>query len=330
MKRFALCIMLCPQTVAADAPQVLTDILPVQSLVATVMDGVGEPARLLPAGVDPHHYSLRPSEAQALAQAELVIWVGPELTPWLEKPLEALAENAAHLSLLGGGDHDDHGHEDDDHDDHGHKDDDHDDHGDKDDHDHKDDDHEHDDDHADHEEHEGHEHGHVDPHLWLDPTQSAEWLEVIAEELAEIDPKNAAIYRQNAEKGHERLEALTAKLEADLAAVKQAGFITQHDGHGPFIERFGLNYKGSLSSHEAEDPSPADISRVRGLIASGEVVCVFGEVQLSPRNLAAVIEGSDVKSGTLDPLGAAVEAGKDAHEALLLNMGAAFKDCLTR
>lgn len=66
---------------AADAPKVVTDIAPIQGLVARVMAGVGEPAVLVPPGATPHGYSLRPSNARELSNAEAVFWVGEALAP---------------------------------------------------------------------------------------------------------------------------------------------------------------------------------------------------------------------------------------------------------
>ena len=66
---------------AAEVPHVVTDIAPVQGLVARIMDGVAPPPPVLvPAAADPHHHALRPSEARALARADALIWVGAALT----------------------------------------------------------------------------------------------------------------------------------------------------------------------------------------------------------------------------------------------------------
>ncbi len=175
---------------SADVPNVAVDIAPIHSLVARVMDGVGTPNLIIPAGASPHEYSLRPSEAQALQDADLVFWMGEDLTPWLEDAVETLAEDASVTTLLEAdetellefregalfeghdhGDHDDHDHSDE-HahdDDHDHDHDDHD-HGDEhahdDDHDHDHDDHDHGDEHAhdDDHDHDHDDHDHDDEH----------------------------------------------------------------------------------------------------------------------------------------------------------------------
>ncbi len=179
-------------TAIADVPNVAVDIAPVHSLVARVMDGVGEPSLIVQPGASPHEYNLRPSEAAALQEADLVFWIGEDLTPWMENAVETLAGGATVTSLLEADgttlldfredalfeahdhgddeDHDDHGHEDhgDDHkDEHAH--DDHDDHKDErahDDHDDHKDEHAHDDhdDHKDEHGHDDHDHDKEDGH----------------------------------------------------------------------------------------------------------------------------------------------------------------------
>jgi len=167
-------------TALADVPDVAVDIAPVHSLVARVMEGVGSPDLIIPPGDSPHGFSMRPSAAAALQEAELVFWIGHDLTPQLEDAIETLAEGASVTELLEVDDitlldfregalfeaHDhDHG-DHDDHDDHDHED-----HAAEDDHDHDDHGHEeakaedhahdeHDHDHAshDHGDHEGHGH----------------------------------------------------------------------------------------------------------------------------------------------------------------------------
>jgi zinc transport system substrate-binding protein len=141
----------------AEAPKVVTDIAPVHSLVAQVMQGVGEPTNLVDPGASPHGYALRPSQARALSEADIVVWVGEGLTPWMEQPMEALAAKAESVELLEleatiklefreGATFAAHDHDEDGHEEHGH--DEHEEHG-----------------HAEHEEH-GHdeheEHGHDD------------------------------------------------------------------------------------------------------------------------------------------------------------------------
>ncbi|MEO9464304.1 zinc ABC transporter substrate-binding protein [Sulfitobacter pontiacus] len=154
----------------AEVPRVATDIAPVHSLVSMVMQGAGSPDLIIPPGASPHSYAMRPSEARAVAKADLVVWVGPSLAPWLEEPMSSLAQGAERLTLqdvegirlltnrsgvaFEAHDHGDHeGHDDHDgHDDHaGHDD-------------HEGHDHSAHEGHGDHEDHEGHDHGAHEDH----------------------------------------------------------------------------------------------------------------------------------------------------------------------
>ena len=78
----------------AEVPSVAVDIAPVHSLVARVMEGVGEPNLIIPASASPHEYSLRPSEAKSLQNADMVFWEDQELTPWLENSIDTLSQDA--------------------------------------------------------------------------------------------------------------------------------------------------------------------------------------------------------------------------------------------
>ncbi len=86
-------------TLALAAPQVVVSIKPIHSLVAAVMQGVGEPSLIVEGAASPHTYSLKPSNAKALQQADVVFWTGPGLEVFLAKPLEALAGKATITEL---------------------------------------------------------------------------------------------------------------------------------------------------------------------------------------------------------------------------------------
>ena len=165
---------------AAADTNVVVSIKPIHSLVASVMRGAGEPTLLVEGSQSPHSFSLKPSQARSLQNADAVIWVGESIESFMAKSLEAIAPKAVSIELMDvkglshveGDDHDHHDHAGhDDHKDepkHEHAEHDHDDHKDehKDEHaehdhdDHKD---EHKDEHAEHD-HDDHKDEHKDEH----------------------------------------------------------------------------------------------------------------------------------------------------------------------
>ncbi|MGQ0662046.1 MAG: zinc ABC transporter substrate-binding protein [Pseudomonadota bacterium] len=85
---------------AQSGPRVAASILPVHSLIAGVMEGVGAPALIVRGLGSPHTYALRPSEARALNEAELVFWIGAAYETFLDKPIKALSQRAKVVELL--------------------------------------------------------------------------------------------------------------------------------------------------------------------------------------------------------------------------------------
>ena len=85
---------------ASEPPSVVASIQPVAAIAASIMDGVGTPTVLLEPGASPHATSLRPSQAEALTNAELILWVGPELETFLSRPMAALGDGKTQLALV--------------------------------------------------------------------------------------------------------------------------------------------------------------------------------------------------------------------------------------
>ncbi len=109
-----------------SVPSVVVSIAPLHALVTGVMAGLGQPALLIPSDSSPHGAALRPSQADTLSTADLVIWIGPELETRLGRPIAALADQARILRLRddknldwlvarSAGHHHHHDHHDDDH-----------------------------------------------------------------------------------------------------------------------------------------------------------------------------------------------------------------------
>jgi zinc transport system substrate-binding protein len=395
-----LAAVLLGSTAVADVPSVAVDIAPLHSIVTRVMQGVGTPDLVIPPSASSHEYRLRPSEARALQNADVVFWMGEDMTPWLDGAIETLAINATATALLEtkdtmllefregalfeAHDHDDHGDDDhdehhgdhgdddhdDDHDEHGDDDhdDDHDEHGDDDhdehhddhgddDHDehhdeHGDDDHDehhddhgdddHDDDHDEHgddhhddhgdddhdEDHDDHGHGAHDPHAWLSPDNARTWMNVIAAELSAADPENAGAYFANAAAGRAEIEVLKGEISAVLEPVRGVSFVVFHDAYQYFESAFDISASGAISLGDASDPSPARIAEIQDRVRDEGIDCVLSEPQFNPGIVAVVMDGTDAKTGVIDPLGSDLEVGANLYPQLLRNLATTLAGCM--
>lgn len=319
----------------AEVPQVAVDIAPVHSLVARVMEGIGSPDLIVQPGGSPHEFALRPSQAAALQNADVVFWVSPDLTPWMSNALETLSSDAAVTELLETegtielevretalfeAHVDDDDHDDDDHDDH---DDDHD----GDDHDggDHDEDHEGDDHDGDHDEH---GHGAHDTHAWLSPENAITWTRVIADQLSAADPENAGAYGSNADAATAEMETLIEEINATLDPVRGNSFIVFHDAYQYFEVAFDFPASGAISLSDASDPSPARIAEIQARIAEEGISCVLAEPQFNPGLVATVLAGTEAATGVLDPLGSDLEPGPALYPQLLRNLAGALAGCL--
>lgn len=286
---------------ASAGPSVVVDTPVTASLVAAVMGAQGQPQVLAGAGQDAHDLQLRPSQASALRRADLLVWVGPQMTGWLDGTADALgpgrvltllqvpgtrlrdrAEGSEHET---GGDHDDHGHD-----------------------------------------HEG-----IDPHAWLDPDNAALWLDAIAEALVARDAPNAASYRANAAAARADLAALDARLQAQLAPVRRQRFVVAHDAYGYFTDHYSLAPALAVATIGAAAPGAARLTDLRRELAQANAACAFPETNHDPATLAMVVEGSSVVMGPpLDPEGSGIAPGPGLYGAVLAGLADALSACLQR
>ncbi len=294
-------------TAASAAPAVVATTKPIHSLVAAVMDGVGEPDLLVDGAASPHTYSLKPSDAAALESADVVFWTGHGMELFLGEALGTLSGHATVVELAEtpglqllpmreGGAFEAHDHDHDhDHDDHGHADD---------------------------------AEGEADMHFWLDPENAALMVTHIAGVLAEADPANAAAYEANAAATLATLDALEAELATALAPVADRPFIVFHDAYQYFERRFGLTAAGSITVSPEVLPGAARIDALRHAVADRHAVCVFAEPNFQPALVATVSEGTGARAGTLDPEGSTLAAGPGLYPELMRGLATGMLDCL--
>ena len=306
--------------------KVVTSIKPLHSLASYLMDGVGKPDLIVDGYASPHGFSMKPSHAKMLQNADLIFWVGEGMENFLEKPLNSIAKKAEKIELMetkglqvlkfrernifdehDHDDHDDHAKKEDDHDDH-----DHDNHGKKEEHD-------------DHDDHEGHNHGEYDAHIWLDPINAKVILFEMSKHLIELDAKNESVYRDNLSKAYNEIDKLTKDVTAELD--QSVASIVFHDAYQYFEKRFNVNILGAFTVNTDVMPGAEQVAEIREIIKHDKVACVFSEPQFNPDIINAVAKDMKIKTGVLDPLGATLDPGKDLYFDLIRNMSASFKGC---
>jgi len=278
----------------AAVPQVVVTIKPIHSLVSGVMEGVDTPYLLLSGGESPHHYSLRPSQVRQLHRAAVVIWVAPTVETFLEKVVATLGDKTRILRLI---------------------------------------------------EVPGlnllkvregktwethhHDSGfEIDSHIWLSPDNAKVIVQAVARTLSLADANNAARYAANAVRLVERLEQLDQALKQQLAPVKELPYLVFHDAYQYFEHHYGLTAVGAVALSPESRPSVRRLYQLRASMKKQQIRCVFSEPQFEPALVATLIEGTSVRRGVLDPLGADLPVGVEGYFTLLGNLAESLRRCL--
>ncbi len=300
----ALCLGIWSHAAAAapPPPAVVASIAPVHSLVAAVMQGAGAPTLLLKGGGSPHTATLRPSDAAALQNADVVFWIGSEMETFLAKPLRALPARARVVALAEapgvtllasrqGGVWDEDHHDAVDDGDHG-------------------------------------GHGAHDMHIWLDPRNAMAMTDAIAATLSEADPDRAETYADNAAELRQRLQALDTDLRSRLAPYVGKPYIVFHDAYHYFEARYGLSPAGAIAISPDRAPGARTLAAIRDRIEASGAVCVFREPQFEPALVTTVVAGTPARVAVLDPLGVDLAPSPEAYFALMRRLADSLSACL--
>lgn len=297
----SLLISLPQAATASTPPKVVVSISPLHSLVSAIGSERFSATLLIPPSQSPHGFRLRPSSAQALHQADLIVWVGTPLETTLASSITEMDSGRRVISALqtpgmellqarGGGVHQHHvkgkhpAHADSDH---------------------------------------------SDPHLWLDPANASALVTELVQQLSALDPDYSALYQRNGEQLRQRLADLDRELEHDYAALHDRPFMVLHDSFQYLERRYHLNGVGSISVSPDRRPSARRLVALRRLIRESDALCLFAEPQASAKVLDSLTSESHTRLGTLDPIGAKLEPGPDAYFQMQRDNARALIQCLT-
>lgn len=286
--------------------RVVSDIPALSSVASELLQNVSHDAlSLIARGDNPHHLSLRPSQARAVEAADVIVWVGPDLSPWMQDVIAGLGSGKEVLVLGDGEAHhdehdDEHGdeHKEDEHghDDHAEHDDDH-----KDEHDdHKD---EHADEHEEHDEHAGHGHHDGDPHHWLDMHKIEAFADHLSLELIKLQPASAAQIISNLEAFEAKIENLETTAKANLAALENTNVIVLHDSYRQLTDDLGITTLSTGIGHDDSGLSAKDARALQGYVAQDDTNCLLVPWGTSEATIATLTQGSDINVFVVDHIG---------------------------
>ncbi|KAA2211662.1 metal ABC transporter solute-binding protein, Zn/Mn family [Teichococcus oryzae] len=208
--------------------------------------------------VDAHAFQPRPSDAQALRGARLVIRNGLGFDGWIDRLLGAAGYSGAVATVTEGlaprrleptG----HGHD--------------------------------------------HGPDAADPHAWQDLRNGQHYARAIAAALAAADPTGAAIYRSNGDALAAELGALDGWVREQIATVppERRKVVTSHDAFGYFGAAYGVRFHAPQGMSTHSEPSAAQVGALIRLLKRERITAVFLENMANPATLRRLAAEAGVK-----------------------------------
>jgi zinc/manganese transport system substrate-binding protein len=243
------------------------------SILADIVTQIGgehvKVVTLVPAMADAHVFQPTPSDARALAQADILVASGLNFEPWLDRLVSASGFKGARIVASQGirprqMGADDHGH--------------------------------------------SHGHAHAappgtgklaDPHVWHDLQRMQVYVATIAAGLASADPPRADHYRRRGAAYAAELKALDDWALAAIGGVPPAHrkVITQHDAFGYLADRYAITFLAPQGVTTQSEASAEAVGRLIRQIKRQRVQALFFENIVNPRLIEQIAAEARVKVG---------------------------------
>ncbi len=271
---------------------IVVTIKPLYSLLAHLTDGISKPELLLKQIPSAHYYNLRPSQRSLLANADMIVWIGPEMESYLNKIIQPMTDttvvsaiSAKNLQLLQ-----------------------------------KRNLHQHD-------ENNTGEFHHADPHIWLSTHNAIAISKHLSQSLARFDPLNRERYEKNLSLLINKIKNTSTFMQKQLSEKHQT-YIAYHDAYQYLESELGLIFSGAVSFDENAGTSLKHARQITSKITHNNIRGLVFQAP-KPAIVSSLQSQTSINAVALDPLGLNVKSDKDAWFELMQEMAVNFKQCLT-
>ena len=283
-------ILFFPFQLNADTPDILVTLKPVHSLVSALMLDVGEAELLMDNFQSPHDYSMRPSDRRRINQADIIIYVSPDIEGFMpaihsslkNKKLIRLIDIPG-LKLLDARAFDSHT--------------------------------------------KGNRH-HNDGHIWLSIDNAIIISQYLAEILIKRDANNHQKYRTNRDTLIFQLKQLKADIQEKMQTLHNQPFLTFHDAFQYFEHEFELTSGHFVTTSPDQKAGIRHITFLQKKIQQLDIHCVFYEPPHIPKIIKTITEGSQIHLIPLEPLGIKYAAGEKHYFKLLNDISNNLYKCM--
>jgi len=279
-----------PVDPAAPKIKVYTTFYPLYDFAGKIGGERAEVAKLVPPGVSPHDWEPDPGTLAGLQAADILLYNGLGLEPWIYTVIDALApakllsvNTTAGIEPLRG-------------------------YIDK----------------HDNEKKDAHGADIPDPHVWLDPLLALRQAERILEALVAADPDNEQYYRDNFTVLKGQFEQLDTEYREALQGKARDKFIVTHLSFAYLAERYGLKQVGIAGLSPHAEPTARELTELVKLIREYDIRYIFQEPLVSPRLAQVLAAETGVGILEINPLEGLlpeeIAAGKDYFSVMRENL----------
>ena len=245
---------------------VIATIYPLYFITSRIAGNSIEVKRLIKPGSEIHSFSPTPADMVALDRADLLITLGKDLEPWVEKmasaaPVELLSlEEGLTLIEEGKGNVTEH------HDAH-------------------------------------HHHSGVNPHVWLDFDNDIAMVNMIADKLGEIYPEKRAVFIKNADRLRQDFEGLAQAYGKGLKECGKRTILVGHDAFAYLEKKYGFESESIMGIFAHSRPNAARIAALSELIEAKGLHYLFVDPIESSKSAVQLAADMHLKLEPLYTLG---------------------------
>ncbi len=141
--------------------------------------------------------------------------------------------------------------------------------------------------------------GKPNPHAWMSPSNALIYVENIRRALAEHDPRNADIYRRNAENYAAKIKELDEPLRKRLSAIpEERRILVTSEGAFSYLARdYNMREAYLWPINADQQGTPQQVRKVIDLMRDKHIPVVFSESTISDRAARQVAKETGARYG---------------------------------
>lgn len=247
---------------SAGKIQVVASFYPLADFAKNIGGDLARVTNITPAGAEPHDYEPTPRDIIKVNSAQLLIYNGNGIDPWVEKIESDLKTKGITvinmsntLDLIKKITENNDG-----------------------------------------------EGGAYDPHFWLDPVNVQKEADIIADTLIKIDKAREKEYNQNRDNFKKQLADLDTEYRNGLANCELRTIVTSHNAFEYLARRYNLETLYVLGLSTEEEPSAKTIADVSNLAKEKNIKYIFFETLVNPKLSETIANEIGAKTLVLNPI----------------------------